>query len=134
MKKLITSPTEVDIKVVHKAIQPYIHRTPVLSSTCINEMVGASLFFKCENFQKTGAFKMRGAASAILGLTKEDRAKGIVTHSSGNHGQAVALASQLLGIKAYVVMPENAPAIKIAAVKGYGAEVILCTSCLLYTS
>ncbi|MDB4285992.1 pyridoxal-phosphate dependent enzyme [bacterium] len=103
-----------------------IHRTPVLTCKSIDGMVGASLFFKCENFQKTGAFKMRGAAHAVARISESDRQKGVATHSSGNFAQSVALAAQNLGIPAYIVMPNNAPAVKKAAVIGYGAEVIEC--------
>lgn len=107
-----------------------IHRTPVLRCSAIDELAGASLFFKCENFQKVGAFKMRGASSAALRLSSADRAKGLATHSSGNHAQAVALSAKLLGVPAYIVMPENAPAIKRAATQGYGAKVISCANTL----
>jgi threonine dehydratase len=110
----------------HKRIEPYIHNTPVLSSTLINEIVGASLVFKCENFQKMGAFKMRGATNAILQLSEDKSKKGVVTHSSGNFAQALALAAKSLGVKAYIVMPSNAPQVKIDAVKGYDGEVIIC--------
>lgn len=107
-------------------IRPYVHRTPVLQSRAINEMAETSLFFKCENMQRVGAFKFRGGIHTMLRLSAEERAKGVATHSSGNHAQAVALAAQLLGAKAYIVMPSNAPEVKIKAVKGYGAEVTLC--------
>jgi threonine dehydratase len=107
-----------------------IHRTPVLRCSAIDELAGATLFFKCENFQKVGAFKMRGASSAALRLSSADRAKGLATHSSGNHAQAVALSAKLLGVPAYIVMPENAPAIKRAATQGYGAKVISCANTL----
>ncbi|WP_394750155.1 threonine/serine dehydratase [Spongiimicrobium salis] len=113
---------------VHNRIKPYIHRTPVLTSTILNDKVGAQVYFKCENFQKMGAFKMRGAANAILCLTDAQRQKGVVTHSSGNFAQAVSLAAKSLGVKAYIVMPENAPEVKKNAVKGYGGEVIECPS------
>lgn len=113
---------------VHNRIQPYIHRTPVLSSELINEIAGANIYFKCENFQKMGAFKMRGAANAILNLTQEQRNKGVVTHSSGNFAQAVSLAAKKLGVKAYIVMPENAPQVKKDAVKGYGGDIRECPS------
>lgn len=111
----------------HQQIKPYIHQTPVLSSQLLDEIAGATLVFKCENFQKTGSFKMRGAAHAILQLSSEQRAKGVVTHSSGNFAQAVALAAKSLGVKAYIVMPSNAPAVKKTAVKGYGGIVLECT-------
>ncbi|MBI1224326.1 MAG: pyridoxal-phosphate dependent enzyme [Bacteroidetes bacterium] len=110
----------------HSRIQPYIHRTPVLTCQALDQMAGASLFFKCENFQKMGAFKMRGAANAILQLTDEQRQRGVATHSSGNFAQAMALSAQMLGIQAYIVMPSNSPAVKKAAVRGYGGEIIEC--------
>ncbi len=107
-------------------IQPYIHRTPVLTCQTLDHMAGASLFFKCENFQKMGAFKMRGAANAILQLTEEQRQRGVATHSSGNFAQAIALSAQMLGIPAFIVMPSNSPEVKKAAVRGYGGEIIEC--------
>ena len=116
----------------HNRIKPFIHKTPVLSSSLINEIVGANIVFKCENFQKMGAFKMRGAANAILSLSEEERQRGVVTHSSGNFAQAVSLAAQKLDVKAYIVMPENAPQVKKNGVKTYAGEIIEC--CLLYTS
>ena len=112
----------------HQLIKAYIHRTPVLTSTYINNEVGGEIFFKCENFQKMGAFKMRGAASAMVILTEEQKAKGVVTHSSGNFAQAVSLAASNMGMKAYIVMPENAPKVKKDAVRGYGGVVIECES------
>lgn len=111
-----------------KIVRPYTHRTPVLTSSLINEMIGAEVFFKCENFQKMGAFKMRGAVNKILSLSEEERRKGVVTHSSGNFGQAVALSAKLLGVSAYIVMPENAPQVKKNAVRGYGGIVTECAS------
>lgn len=110
----------------HQRISPFIHNTPVLSSTLINEIVGAKVFFKCENFQKGGAYKIRGALNASQQLNQEQQERGITTHSSGNFAQAVALASKSLGIKNYIVMPSSAPAVKVAAVKGYDGEVIIC--------
>ncbi|MFK7799470.1 MAG: pyridoxal-phosphate dependent enzyme [Aureispira sp.] len=110
----------------HQQISPHIHSTPVLTSSLLNQMTGASLFFKCENFQRTGSFKMRGATQAILQLSPSQRAKGVVTHSSGNFAQAVALAAQTLGVKAYIVMPSNAPAVKKSAVLSYGGQIIEC--------
>lgn len=110
----------------HERIKPYIHRTPVLTSHLIDEISGARLYFKCENFQKMGAFKMRGATNALLQLSKEQQQKGVVTHSSGNFAQAVSLAAKNLGIKAYIVMPSNAPQVKKDAVKGYGGNIIEC--------
>jgi len=114
------------IESAHKRIKPFIHQTPLFSSESINQLAGATLLFKCENFQKIGAFKMRGAANAILQLKGNLSIKGITTHSSGNHAQAVALAAQKAGFQAKIVMPSNAPNVKIAAVKGYGAEIELC--------
>ena len=108
----------------HKRILPYIHKTPVLTSHLLNDLAGAELYFKCENFQKMGAFKMRGAANAILQLSAAQKLKGVVTHSSGNFAQAVSLAAKNCGIKAYIVMPKNAPKVKKEAVIGYGGIVI----------
>ena len=110
----------------HERIAPFIHHTPVMTSSMLNEISGASLFFKCENFQRMGAFKMRGALNAILQLTPEQKALGVVTHSSGNFAQALALAAKSLGIKAYIVMPNNAPEVKKQAVKGYGGIIVEC--------
>lgn len=121
-------PTAADIRDSSQLIQPLIHRTPVLTCETINAMTGADIYFKCENFQKIGAFKMRGAANAALRLPEDARRHGLATHSSGNHAQAVARAARELGVPAYIVMPENAPAVKVAATKGYGAEVIFCES------
>lgn len=114
------------LRETRERISPHLHRTPVLKSQKLNELSGAELYFKCENFQKTGSFKARGATNAILSLSEEERSKGVATHSSGNHGQALAWAAQKLGISCHVIMPENAPAVKVAAVKGYGATVHLC--------
>lgn len=109
---------------LHEHIKPYIHRTPVLTSEQINEICGANVYFKCENFQKMGAFKMRGAANAILNLTPEQKSKGVVTHSSGNFAQALSLAAKQQGVEAFIVMPNNAPQVKKDAVKGYGGYII----------
>lgn len=119
-------PSSADIEFAHSKIKPHIHRTPILTCSAINKIAGCSLFFKCENFQKVGAFKIRGAMNAILSLNEEELSKGVCTHSSGNHAQALALASQIAGAKAYIVMPSNAPSVKLNAVKGYGATVIEC--------
>ncbi|MFP4342191.1 MAG: pyridoxal-phosphate dependent enzyme [Cyclobacteriaceae bacterium] len=119
-------PNFADIQSAARRILPLIHRTPVLTSESINRISGAKIFFKCENFQKAGAFKMRGAANAVLSLTDEARKRGVATHSSGNHGQALAKAAQSLGTKAYIVMPETAPSVKKKAVAEYGAEIIFC--------
>ena len=115
-----------DIIQSHLRILPYIHITPVFTSHVINTISGAELFFKCENFQKMGAFKMRGATNAILQLSKEQKRKGVVTHSSGNFAQALALAAKNIGIKAYIVMPKNAPDVKKNAVMGYGGLITEC--------
>ena len=120
--------TKQDLIDSHNRIKPFIHDTPVLTSNYVNEITGAEVYFKCENFQKMGAFKMRGAANAILKLTDEQKNNGVVTHSSGNHAQAISLAAKKIGIKAYIVMPSNAPKIKKEAVKGYGGELIECES------
>lgn len=111
---------------VHERIMPYIHRTAVLTSSMINNIAGCELYFKCENFQKMGAFKMRGATNAILSISKEQQKKGVVTHSSGNFAQALSLAAKSIGIPAYIVMPTSAPMVKREAVKGYGGQIILC--------
>ena len=116
-------------KNIHQ-IDAYIHKTPIMTSRLLNEYVGGELYFKCENFQKAGAFKMRGAVNAILNLSKEQREKGVVTHSSGNFAQAVALAGKNLGIKTYIIMPRSAPMVKKEAVKAYGGILIECQSTL----
>lgn len=116
-------PTIADIQQRHKIISSYIHRTPILTSQSLDDISGATLYFKCENFQKIGAFKIRGASSAALTLSKENLQKGLATHSSGNHAQAVAYIAKQLGVAAHIVMPNNAPTIKVKAVKGYGASV-----------
>jgi|SRR5690606_5220200 len=115
-----------DIKMAHRRIAGYIHHTPTLTSTAINWMAGCEIFFKCENFQKVGAFKARGAANAVLKLTLEERQHGVATHSSGNHAAALARAAALSGVKSYIVMPTNAPAVKKDAVREYGGEIIPC--------
>lgn len=126
MEKIINIPTLSQIQAAHKAIKPYVHQTPVLTNTSINKITGASIYFKCENFQKIGAFKIRGATCAALALSATEKSNGIATHSSGNHAQAVALTAQLHQIDAYIVMPETAPEIKKNATKGYGAKVTIC--------
>ena len=123
-------PTFADIVKAHDRIRPYIHHTPVLSSKSINEIVGAELFFKCENLQKVGAFKFRGACNSVFSLSDEEAKNGVCTHSSGNHAAALALAARMRGIPAYIVMPENAPEIKKIAVAGYGAQITFCTPTL----
>jgi threonine dehydratase len=121
-------PTYSDIEEAVKRIRGFAHKTPVLQSSYFSQLTGSELFFKCENYQKVGAFKFRGAFNAISKLSKEDGEKGIITHSSGNHAQAVALASKKNGYKATIVMPENAPKVKVNAVRGYGAEIVFCES------
>src|ERR1700688_3917555 len=110
----------------HARIIPRIHRTPVLTSASLDAITGARLFFKCENLQKTGSFKIRGASNAILSLTEEEAARGIVTQSSGNHGAAVACAAAWRGVPAFIVMPKNAPQVKTRAIEGYGGKVVFC--------
>jgi len=119
-------PDLVDIRRAHQRISSTIHHTPVLTCTAINRMVGARVFFKCENFQKVGAFKFRGACNAVFSLTDKEASKGVVTHSSGNHAAALALAARERGIPARIVMPSNAPPVKIAAVRGYGGIITFC--------
>ncbi|MEP7062839.1 MAG: pyridoxal-phosphate dependent enzyme [Betaproteobacteria bacterium] len=114
------------IRAAHARIAQYIHRTPVMQSRSIDALAGASLYFKCENLQKVGAFKARGATNAVFALAEADAACGVVTHSSGNHGAALAYAARERGIAAYVVMPDNAPKIKIDNVRGFGATVRFC--------
>uniref|UniRef100_UPI00404B41ED threonine ammonia-lyase n=1 Tax=Fulvivirga sp. TaxID=1931237 RepID=UPI00404B41ED len=121
-------PTLEALNEAHKRVKPHVHRTPILTSESINEIAGCNIYFKCENFQKVGAFKARGGVNAILSLDEETLKKGVATHSSGNHAQAVALAAKIAGTKAYIVMPNNAPLVKKNAVIGYGAEVIECDS------
>ena len=119
-------PSLADFRQAHERIEPFIHRTPVLTSVTINRMTGGEIFFKCENLQKAGAFKIRGASNAVLSLSDDEAKRGVATHSSGNHAAALALAAQWRGIPAYVVMPETAPHVKKLAVAGYGAEIIFC--------
>jgi threonine dehydratase len=119
-------PTFSDIQVAHIRIQNHVHHTPVLTSESINAMLETELFFKCENFQKVGAFKYRGATNAVLSLSAEEALKGVATHSSGNHAAALALAARKRGIRCYVAMPRTAPPVKIEAVKGYGADITFC--------
>ena len=110
----------------HSRIQPFIHRTPVLTNQTIDEIAGGKLFFKCENFQKIGAFKIRGGLNAVLSLTSDKLKNGVATHSSGNHAQAIAFAARQVGTRAFIVMPDNSPKVKVDAVKGYGAEITFC--------
>ena len=120
--------TKATIEAAANRIAPYIHNTPIMTCKSINALYGLDLYFKCENFQKIGAFKIRGGMNASLQLTKEQLEKGVATHSSGNHAQALAFAAKMLGIKAYIVMPESSPQVKVNAVRGYGAEVTICAS------
>src|SRR5215212_3371299 len=115
-----------DIQQAAQRIRPYIHRTPVLTSESLNQKVGAQVFLKCENLQKVGAFKFRGACNAVFSLSEAEAARGVCTHSSGNHAQALALAARMRGIPAYIVMPNNAPAVKKNAVAGYGGQITFC--------
>jgi threonine dehydratase len=120
--------TKESIESAAVRIAPFIHTTPIMTNKSINELSGLDLYFKCENFQKIGAFKIRGGMNASLQLTPEQMKKGVATHSSGNHAQALAFAAKMLGIKAYIVMPESSPQVKVNAVRGYGAEVTICAS------
>lgn len=120
------SVTKQNIEEAHERIKPFIHRTPVMTSSAIDEIAGCTIFFKCENFQKVGAFKARGAMNAALQIPMEERSKGIATHSSGNHAQAIARAAKILGIPSYIVMPHNAPEIKKKGVKGYEGQIFEC--------
>lgn len=115
-----------ELKKIRERLQPHIHNTPVLTSSTFNELSGSEAFFKCENFQRMGAFKMRGALNAVLNLPGDKRLKGVTTHSSGNFAQAVSLSARILGIKATVVMPSTAPRVKKDAVRSYGADIIEC--------
>lgn len=119
-------PTLSDVRKAYSKITSYIHRTPVLTNNQVNERAEAEVFFKCENFQKVGAFKFRGASNTVFSLSDDVAKKGVATHSSGNHAQAIALAAKIKKIPAYIVMPENAPDVKKRAVKGYSAEITFC--------
>jgi threonine dehydratase len=115
-----------DIEAAYVRLKPVVHKTPLLSSRTFDAKTGNAVFFKAENFQRVGAFKIRGAYNKISLLSQEEKARGVVTHSSGNHAQGVALAAQLLGTKAVVVMPKIAPKIKVDATRSYGAEIVFC--------
>ncbi|HXD11012.1 MAG TPA: pyridoxal-phosphate dependent enzyme [Anaerolineales bacterium] len=115
-----------DIQRAAEKIKPYAHRTPVLTNESLNQHVGAQVYLKCENLQKVGAFKFRGACNAVYSLSDEEAARGVCTHSSGNHAQALALAARMRGIPAYIVMPNNAPSVKKNAVAGYGGRITFC--------
>jgi threonine dehydratase len=126
MVELVGSLNLEAIRAAHERIRPHIHRTPVLTNSWLNDACRASLFFKCENFQKVGAFKARGATNAVFALDNETARRGVATHSSGNHGAAVARAAKLRGIPAHIVMPSNSAKVKIRAVEGYTAQVVFC--------
>ncbi len=130
MTRTITTPEPTigidDVREAVERLRPWAHQTPVLTSRTLDARVGGSVFLKCENFQKVGAFKFRGAMNALLQLEESERARGVVTHSSGNHGQALAAAGQILGAPVCVVVPRTAPAVKRAAMEGYGARIVLC--------
>lgn len=130
MKNKLNIPDLSAIKAAHQIVSKYGHRTPVLTNKSVDKKTGTTALFKCENFQKVGAFKFRGASNTVFSLSEEEAQKGVATHSSGNHAQALALAAKLRGIPAYVVMPENAPKVKVKAVKGYGAHITFCESTL----
>jgi threonine dehydratase len=123
-------PTHADVLEAAARIRPFAHRTPVLTCATLDRLTGAQLFFKCENLQKVGAFKFRGACNAVMSLPPEAAANGVATHSSGNHAAALALAARLRGLAAYIVMPDNAPRVKREAVAGYGGIIRLCASTL----
>ena len=123
---MIKIPEKAELLACHQRIKPFVHNTAVLTSSYIDGVIGANVFFKCENFQRMGAFKMRGATNAIMQLSEAQKSKGVVTHSSGNFAQAVALAAHSLGIKSFIVMPTSAPQVKKDAVIGYGGTIIEC--------
>lgn len=119
-------PDRQTIEAAHKLVAPHIHHTPVMTSRFLNDLCEAEIFFKCENFQKIGAFKARGGLNAILSLTEAQLKNGVATHSSGNHAQAIAFAAARVGAKAYIVMPDNSPLVKIRAVEAYGGQITFC--------
>jgi threonine dehydratase len=119
-------PSIEDVITAYRVVKRYAHRTPVLTSRSVNAILNADLYLKCENFQKVGAFKFRGASNAVFNLTDDEAKRGVTTHSSGNHAAGLALAASMRGIPAYIVMPENAPAIKKKAVEGYGGKITFC--------
>ncbi len=124
--KHVSAPTKSDIEKAYQTVKLYAHKTPVLTSRLVNQTLGCEVFFKCENLQRVGAFKFRGAANAVFSLSDEEAAKGVCTHSSGNHAAALALAASMRGIPSYIVMPANAPGVKRKAVEGYGANITTC--------
>lgn len=119
-------PSKESISNAHERIKPYIHNTPILTSKSINDLAGCHVFFKCENFQKIGAFKARGAMNAALAFSSTERANGLATHSSGNHAQAVARAASIMGVRSFIIMPNTAPEIKRNGVLAYGGEIHTC--------
>ncbi len=121
-----TIPDKKELQETRQRLALIVHRTPVLTSDLLNKLSGAMLYFKCENFQRAGAFKFRGALNAVMQLSPSARQHGVATHSSGNHAQALALAANLHGLKAYIVMPNNAPSVKKAATAGYGGQITEC--------
>lgn len=123
---MTTLPSMADVRAAARRIESYTHRTPVFTSRYLDARTGSTVFLKAENLQKVGAFKARGATNAVLSLSRQDAARGVITHSSGNHGQAVAYACSIRDIAATVVMPEHAPEVKVDAVRGYGASVVFC--------
>src|SRR5947207_6436040 len=126
MVELVGSVNLDTIRAAHERIRPYIHRTPVLTNSWLNDACKASLFFKCENFQKVGAFKARGATNAVFALDDATAQRGVATHSSGNHAAALSRAAKLRGIAAHIVMPSNSPKVKVRAVEGYGGRIVFC--------
>ena len=128
---MIVIPNLKDIRTAYTRIALIINKTPVMTSRTLNSQVGIRAYFKCENFQRAGAFKFRGAYNSILQLSKDEKEKGIIAHSSGNHAQAVSLASNLLGVKVIIVMPKYAPKVKIEATRGYGAKIIFSANTLI---
>ncbi|MCH2140262.1 MAG: pyridoxal-phosphate dependent enzyme [Phycisphaerales bacterium] len=127
---MVSRPTFDDVCAAHDRIRPVVHRTPVMTCATLDEMAGHRLFFKCEQLQRVGAFKFRGASNVVLGLTDDEASRGVCTHSSGNHAQALARAARERGIPAWIVMPTSAPAVKRAAVEGYGATIVDCVPTL----
>lgn len=121
-----TAPSIDDIREAAQRIEPFAHRTPILTCDAINRMCEADIFFKCENFQKAGSFKIRGATNAVFSLSDEEASRGVATHSSGNYGAALTLAARWRKVKAHVVVPRNAPPVKVQAMIGYGVEVTYC--------
>ncbi|MGY5879990.1 MAG: threonine/serine dehydratase [Candidatus Thorarchaeota archaeon] len=115
-----------DVREAYDRIKSHVVKTPVMTSTTIDGMTNCQVYFKCENFQRVGAFKFRGAFNTVAQLTEAERQKGVIAHSSGNHAQALALAAKMLGVKATIVMPNNSPKVKVAATRGYGAEIVFC--------